>query len=80
MEALIEHGADVNYVSKRWCTPLHGALRIGNEEKLRLLLDYDADSGIAYPGSQRSASECAKEDGKMHLFKIMDAALRQRAY
>jgi ankyrin repeat protein len=79
MEALIDNGADVNYVSIRWATPLHQAVRIMDEEKLRFLLDYGADPNVKNSSGRTSALDRAKELGRMHLFDIMDAAQRQKA-
>jgi ankyrin repeat protein len=72
MEALIDQGANVNYVSKRWYTPLHHAVYRGNLEKVRLLLERGADPDIKALGGRRSAFESAKTRGRMEMCDLMD--------
>jgi ankyrin repeat protein len=79
MEALIENGADVNYVSRRWSTPLHRAIRVYDEEKLMLLLDHGADPSVRSLGGRWSALEVAMDLGRADLVDVMEAAQGQRA-
>jgi hypothetical protein len=76
---LIEHGADVNYVSERWCTPLYHCVRLHQESKLRLLLQHGADpDGRSLIGGT-TALEYAKERGRMNLYGLMKEAQNRTA-
>lgn len=74
LEALIQHGADVNYVSKSWPTPLHHAVRWGQLEKLKLLLAHGADPEVRSLNTNMSALEYAKEQGRSEYYEPMEAA------
>ncbi|KAI4614289.1 uncharacterized protein J4E87_009509 [Alternaria ethzedia] len=63
MAVLIDHGADVNYVSKKWATPLDHAVRHNAKEKLLYLLKHGADPTIR-----------CKERGREELYEILKAA------
>jgi ankyrin repeat protein len=74
MEVLIEHGADVNYVSARLPSPLCMAIRRNAVEKLKLLLDHGADPTSQRSEGSLSALEYANTLGHTHLIHIMEAA------
>jgi ankyrin repeat protein len=74
MEVLIEHGADVNYVSARLDSPLCTAIRTNAVEKLKLLLDHGADPTSRRSKGSMSALEYASTLGHTHLVHIMEAA------
>ncbi|KAH4017307.1 hypothetical protein HBH61_156150 [Parastagonospora nodorum] len=74
MEALIEHGADINYVSPRRSTPLYAAVRVCDEEKIRFLLARGADPHLKVADGHLSALEYARRLGRTHLVSIMEAA------
>ncbi|KAH7063884.1 ankyrin repeat-containing domain protein [Paraphoma chrysanthemicola] len=48
MKILIEAGADVNYVSKRWSTPLSQAARCGDIDQIQMLLEAGADPRVRH--------------------------------
>jgi ankyrin repeat protein len=79
MEALIEHGADINYVSERWATPLCLAIRFGGEEKLRLLLKHGANPVIRSQCGRFNAYECAAEWNRQRFYDIMEETCRSAA-
>jgi ankyrin repeat protein len=78
LEALIDHGANVNYVSKRWCTPLHYAVYRGTLDKVRLLLERGADPDIKVLGGRRSAFESAKARDRMEMCDLMEVMRSER--
>jgi ankyrin repeat protein len=73
MKVLIQRGADVDYVSTRWATPLCQSVRIADEEKLKLLLDHGANPAIRSRGRSTNAYEYAVELGRTRFFDIMEA-------
>jgi ankyrin repeat protein len=79
LKALIDHDADINYVSERWCTPLHYAVRRGKVEKLKLLLDHGADPDVQSTNLGISVLEYAKEEGYMDMYALMERARRENA-
>lgn len=72
LEALIDHGADVNYVSKKWCTPLLHAVSRGQMEKVRMLLDRGADTDVKSLRGGTSAIEYAKREGRVEMWELME--------
>jgi ankyrin repeat protein len=76
---LIEHGADVNYVSERWCTPLYQCVRLNQEAKLRLLLEHGADPNVRSLNNGITALNYAKERGRMNLYDLMKENYSQMA-
>jgi hypothetical protein len=80
MEALIEHGVDINYASTRWATPLCQAIYLKDEEKLRLLLKHGADPRVKAPGVCRlDAYEYAVELNRERFYEIMEETCRSSA-
>ncbi|KAH7408682.1 ankyrin repeat-containing domain protein [Phaeosphaeria sp. MPI-PUGE-AT-0046c] len=73
MQALIDHGIDINYLDRRRGTPLRQAVHVGDEEKLKWLLDHGADPHAKNPEST-SALERAKQMGRSHFVAIIEAA------
>ncbi|KAI4942814.1 hypothetical protein J4E91_009734 [Alternaria rosae] len=69
--ALVEHGADVNYVARLWATPLHHAIKWGAKEKLVYLLENGADSRRGSRSSDDTPAEFAKAKKKPELAKIL---------
>ncbi|KAH3964931.1 hypothetical protein HBI25_160080 [Parastagonospora nodorum] len=76
LQALIDHGADVNYVSEKYFTPLHHVVLRGQLDKLTLLLERGADPSIKALRRQISALEFAKEKGYTDMAEMMEAASR----
>jgi ankyrin repeat protein len=74
LKELLEHGADANYDSDRWCTPLHYAVRRGLTDKLKVLLQYGADPNVKPLNEHASALEYAMEEGQTEMYEIMKAA------
>jgi ankyrin repeat protein len=74
MEILIDHGANVNYVSARLSSPLCTAIRINEVDKLKFLLDHGADPTSRRSEGSMSALEYASALGHTHLIHIMEAA------
>lgn len=74
MAVLIDHGADVNYVSKKWATPLDHAVRHNAKEKLLYLLKHGADPTIRCKVGRTTPIEYAQERGREELYEILKAA------
>ena len=72
--ALVEHGADVNHMSRRWATPLHHAVSANAKEKVVYLLENGADPGIYSTVGKSKPVDWAKQDGKAELVKILEEA------
>jgi ankyrin repeat protein len=79
LEMLIDHDADINYVSDRWCTPLCYAIRRSKNVKLKLLLNHGANPDIKPLNFGVSALEYAKEQGRMDLYELMEVTRRWSA-
>jgi hypothetical protein len=62
MSALHLHGADLNFVSWRWSTALHQAVRMKKMEKVKWLLERGADPRV---GGRESAVEYARREEKV---------------
>lgn len=76
LKVLIEHGADVNYVSKNWYTPLFHAAWRGYEEKVRVLLENGADPmKDSDHAGRKSAMDVAKEKGYENLYEMMQMSV-----
>ncbi|KAF1917523.1 ankyrin repeat-containing domain protein [Ampelomyces quisqualis] len=73
--ALIHHGANVNHISRRWVTPLYHAVRRNQMEKLKLLLQHGADPDLSY--MDISALDCAKKEGRLEMYELMQGARSQ---
>lgn len=71
MTILIDHGADVNYRTANWGTPLHYAVRRNRREELRFLLERGADRTIRNLLG-RTPAELALDRGKLDLFAILE--------
>lgn len=70
MKVLIEHGADVNYVSETWCTPLYQTVRLNQKENLQLMLEHGADLALkSFKGV--SALDLALRRARMDLYEMM---------
>jgi ankyrin repeat protein len=74
LTVLIEHGADLNYASQRYGTPLIYAVQRNKKEKLRLLLEHGANPDVRGGGRQITAFEVAKELDRTELFDMLDRA------
>jgi ankyrin repeat protein len=74
MAVLIDHGADVNYVSNTWGTPLMHAVQWKNEEKLRYLLNHGADPTIRSNVTGMTPADLAAKRGQIELYEILQAA------
>ena len=72
MDVLIDAGADVTFISRRWSTPLCGAVRIGDEAKVRYLMARGARP--EYPGAEAhlSAVEYGRMTGRLGLVGVME--------
>jgi ankyrin repeat protein len=77
LQALIDHGADVNYVSKKYSTPLFHVVRRGQLDKLKLLLEHGADPDIKSLKGRTSALDLAKEKERTDMYEMMEAARSQ---
>jgi ankyrin repeat protein len=67
LKVLIDHGADISHVSKRWATPLHQAVRTNQKDKVTMLLECGADSNIKSSHHGGSTLEYAQNQGLMDL-------------
>jgi ankyrin repeat protein len=74
LKMLIDHGADVNYVSKRFVTPLYHAVRRNKMAKLKLLLECGADPNVKYLNSNTTALSYAKVHGRTEFYNLIEAA------
>lgn len=69
--ALVEHGADVNYMARLWATPLHHAVSANAKDQVVYLLENGADPGIHATVSKSKPVDWAKQKGKAELVKIL---------
>jgi ankyrin repeat protein len=74
LQVLIDAGADVNSVSKRWLTPLYHATRYQRIDTLKVLLERGADPDIRSGKHRTSARECAKAEGRKEYEELMQEA------
>ena len=72
MEVLYDHGADLNFISERWSTPLNFAIRRNLPRKLKFLLDHGADPNLRPTKWDQTAFEYAKERGAGNLYKMLE--------
>ncbi|KAI4917882.1 uncharacterized protein J4E92_008819 [Alternaria infectoria] len=72
--ALVEHGADVNYMASLWATPLHHAVNWGAKEKLVYLLENGADPRRGSRSSEDTPAMFAKAKKQPELVKILEEA------
>jgi len=72
--ALVEHGADVNYVARLWATPLHHAVKWGAKEKLVYLLENGADPRRGSRSTQDTPAKFASAKKNPDLAKILEEA------
>jgi ankyrin repeat protein len=75
--ALVEHGADVNYMARLWATPLHYMVKFGAKEKIVYLLENGADPRIKSAVSRVTAAECARRDGRVELAEILEERMER---
>jgi ankyrin repeat protein len=71
LELLIEQGAEIDYPTTRWGTPLHHAVHWVKKDQLEVLLKYGADTALR---DQRgmTAAEYARETEQPELAAIID--------
>jgi fermentation-respiration switch protein FrsA (DUF1100 family) len=62
MSVLYLHGADLNFVSRRWSTALHQAVRMKKMEKVEWLVERGADPRV---GGRESAVEYVQREEKV---------------
>jgi ankyrin repeat protein len=78
LQALIDHGVDINYHSELWGTPLYQAVRVMDEEKMRLLLAHGADPHVKRARCGLSALELARVKNRPRWVAIIEEASGQR--
>jgi len=79
LKVLIDHGADVNFMSKRWCTPLHYAVHQNLKDRVKVLVDHSADPNIVPPlVNGISPLRLARSSGYSELCEVMEAAQSHR--
>jgi hypothetical protein len=69
LQVLIDYGADIDFVSKRWGTSVYHAGRMGREDQLEMLLNCEADSDVKEGNMRASALELAEEMRRENLFE-----------
>jgi len=69
MKYLIDHGIDVNARSRRGSTPLNCAVRRGDKERVRLLLNSGADRTVVSSGM--TAAEFALRIGEHEIYEML---------
>jgi ankyrin len=74
MAVLIDHGADVNYMTKNWTTPLLHSVHYRSKEKVLYLLKHGADPTLRGRVGKDTPAECAQRRGDQELFEILKAA------
>jgi hypothetical protein len=74
MSVLHLHGADLNFVSRRWSTTLHQAVRMKKMEKVKWLLERGADPRV---GGRERAVEYAQREEKVkeEYVRVLDEAV-----
>ena len=78
VQYLLEHGADPNFVGRRWLTPLQHAIQRDNDLPIiELLIDHGADFGVSNPELPTSALAMAARRGRGDILKL--AARRGRS-
>ena len=70
---LLEHGADPNFVGRRWLTPLQHAIQRDNDLPIiELLIDHGADFGVSNPELPTSALGMAARRGRGDILKLAE--------
>jgi hypothetical protein len=72
MTLLIDKGADVNYVSERWGTPLMFAVKCDKKGHLKRLLERGADPWMFSPRGKTTSIDYAKKTGQTGLVELME--------
>jgi len=79
LKVLIDHGADVNFMSKRWCTPLHYAVQRNLKDRVKMLVDHGANPSIVPPlDNGISPLGLARASGYSELCEVKEAAHSRR--
>ncbi|KAH7063895.1 ankyrin repeat-containing domain protein [Paraphoma chrysanthemicola] len=76
MEVLSDHGADLNYVSVRYSTPLNFAISKNRLDKVKFLLDHGADPETVPAKWDKMAIELAKEKDSGEMYELLQDARR----
>jgi ankyrin repeat protein len=71
LEALIRHGANVNYEAERWGTPLFHAVHWAKEDRLKVLLKHGADTTYRLEGKM-TAADYARQLQRPELAIILE--------
>lgn len=74
LQALIDHGVDINYLSELWGTPLYQAIRVRDEEKMMLLLAHGADPHVKRARCGLSALDLARKKNLVRWVAIIEDA------
>lgn len=77
LQALVDHGVNINYLSQSWGTPLYQAVCVSDKEKVELLLAHGADPHIKSLGRGLSALDLAREKGLSDYVAIIEKASGQ---
>jgi ankyrin repeat protein len=73
IQYLLEHGADPNFVGRRWLTPLQHAIQRDNDLPIiELLIDHGADFSVKDPELPTSALGLAARRGRGDILKLAD--------
>lgn len=76
MEVLCEYGADLNYVSERWSTPLNFAISKNRVNKVRFLLEHGVDPEKVPARWDKMAIELAREKDSGEMYELLQGARR----
>lgn len=74
---LVDKGADVNAVARKWGTPLFHAVHWSNKDAVEVLLECGADPDVVWIGG--TAAEIARRYERVGLAEMLEAKMKRRS-
>lgn len=74
---LVEKGADVNALARKWGTPLFYAVHWSNRDAVEVLLECGADPDVVWIGM--TAAESARRYERVELAEMLESKMKRRS-